>query len=166
MIPKKIDEKLQFWETEAKMLKAKLPADDKVLSSWWNLIQSFKSIMKWVSKLVSDSLKAEHFEDIFSSIGAVYEKDKSYSVQDLIDLKLDDFVELINATFKKANNELANIQQFNQIKELWNKKIKYKLAKYYPDRQTKNGEEPFQAITKFNFILIDINEIRYLVEVD
>ena len=146
-------------------MKAKLPADDKVWSSWWNLIQSFKNIMKWVSKLVSDTLKHEHFEEIFTSIGVVYERDKSYTTQELIDLRLDDFVELITSIYKKANYELFTMQMFNQIKELWTNKIKFKLAKYFPERE-KNPDESYQRITNFNFVLIDINEIRYLVEVN
>ena len=57
MNTKKVEEKLIFWETEARELKNKLPTDDKVWYSWWNMIQSFKNVMKWISKLVSDSLK-------------------------------------------------------------------------------------------------------------
>jgi len=56
-MPKKIEEKIASWEGEAKRMQAKLPADDRVWAAWWNMIQSFKNIMKWTSKLVSDSLK-------------------------------------------------------------------------------------------------------------
>ncbi len=84
----------------------------------------------------------------------------------MIDLQLDDFVDLISSTYKKATNELVNIQQFNQIKDVWLTRIKFKLAKYYPVRNEKKFEESstFHTILDFNFILIDINEIRYMAQ--
>jgi hypothetical protein len=43
--------------------------------------------------------------------------------------------------------------------------VKYKLAKYFPGKtEEASMEESYHTITNFNFILIDINEIRYLVE--
>jgi hypothetical protein len=61
LIPKKIEEKIASWESEAKRMQPKLPDDDRVWSAWWNMIQSFKNTMKWTSKLVSDSLKVIFF---------------------------------------------------------------------------------------------------------
>lgn len=147
-------------------MKTRLPEDDRVWSAWWNLIQSFKSIMKWISKLVSGTLKEEHFEEIFSSIGVSYHKEKAYTTQELIDLKLDDFADLITSIYKKANYELFTMQLFNQIKDLWTNKVKFKMAKYFPGKKEENPNESYQKITNFNFVLIDINEIRYLVEVN
>ena len=95
----------------------------------------------------------------------VYDRQRSYTIQDFLDLKLDDFVELINSTYKKANSELINVQQFNHIRDLWYNKVKFKLAKYFSGKtQEASMEESYHTITNFNFILIDINEIRYLVE--
>ena len=76
--------------------------------------------------------KPEHFEELFSAMGLVMDKEKNYTIQDLIDLKFEDYVDLIFNLNKRAVDELFNMQQFNQITDLWNNKINFKLAKNFP----------------------------------
>lgn len=54
---KKVEEKLQFWESEAQKIKPMIANEDKVWLSWWDLLISFKAHMKWISKLASDTFK-------------------------------------------------------------------------------------------------------------
>lgn len=54
---KKIEEKILFWEMQAKEIKKSLIEEDQVWSSWWNLLTMFKSNMNWIEKLASDVFK-------------------------------------------------------------------------------------------------------------
>jgi len=54
---KKVEGKLQFWESEAQKLKKLVEEEDKVWLSWWDLLVSFQIHMKWISKLASDTFK-------------------------------------------------------------------------------------------------------------
>lgn len=56
---KKVENKLQFWEDEAQKLKQLVVSEDKVWLSWWDMLMSFKSHMKWISKLASDTFKVK-----------------------------------------------------------------------------------------------------------
>ena len=54
---KKVEAKLQFWESEAQKLKTLVGSEDKVWLSWWDLLTNFQAHMKWISKLASDTFK-------------------------------------------------------------------------------------------------------------
>jgi hypothetical protein len=69
---------------------------------------------------------------LFTSIGLVFDPNKDYTIQDLIDLKLDDYIDLINLIFKGANTESSQSHQLNQIIDLWSNKLQFKLAKNFP----------------------------------
>ncbi|CAF0731757.1 unnamed protein product, partial [Brachionus calyciflorus] len=130
---KKIEEKLAFWEGQAQEIKKTLlDDDDKVWSSWWDLLVTFKMNMTWIDKLASDIFKDEHFQELLAAIGLEYIPKKVYTVQDLIDLKLLDYSDLINQIYKRGWIDSNHIVQFNSIIELWNSKLKYKLAKNFP----------------------------------
>ena len=88
--------------------------------------------MRWIEKLANENFKDMHFEELFNSIGLKYNPKKEYTVQELIDLKLDDFADVIIKIFKSSNNELLQLQQLNAIVDLWTSKIRFKLAKNFP----------------------------------
>ncbi len=92
----RIEEKLSLWDSEAKLLKASLAEDDRVWLSWNNQIQSFRLIMRWVSKLLDGTFKEDDFEELFAAIGKVYDRCCEYTVQDFMDLRFDDYMDLIN----------------------------------------------------------------------
>lgn len=129
---KKIEDKLNLWDQESKNLKTNLADDDRVWLSWNNQIQSFKLIMRWISKLIDGTFNDDDFDELFSAVGKLYDKENDYTIQNFIDMKLDDHIDLINAIYKRANTNLTSIKLFEKIKETWQRKIKYKLAKNYP----------------------------------
>ena len=66
----------------------------------------------------------------------------------MIDLKLNDYVDLINAIYKRAYLEQNNIQQFNQVEDLLNNKLKFKLAKHFDIKLYDSGKILFIQIDK------------------
>jgi len=137
---KKIEDKLNAWELEANNLKAIIGDDDQVWLSWWNLIKSFGANMKWIKKITSDSFKQTHFIELFSAIGLEYDPNKDYTIQDFIDFRLDEYADLIDSIYKRCSVEYQNILKFEGLKELWHKKIQFKLAKTFPIKLYKAGE--------------------------
>ena len=158
---KKVEAKLQFWESEAQKLKNLVGSEDKVWLSWWDLLTNFQAHMKWISKLASDTFKVssliyrlialkhllidyfsktEHFIELFSALGLVYDPNDPYTIQTLIDLKIPDYLDLINAIFKRALNEANHVQQLTAIHEIWSSKLKFKLAKNFPIQLFKSGK--------------------------
>lgn len=113
---------------------------DRVWLNWWNLLQSFRQNMKWASKLASDYFRTEHFNELFSAIGLTYDKDKLYTLQELIDLNLDEHAELINRIHRRAMAELQLTEQFNSIEQLWYNKLIFNLAKHFPINIYKTGK--------------------------
>lgn len=67
-----------------------------------------------------------------AAIGLEYDPNKAYTVEELIDLRLMDYIDLINAIYKRGFIDSKHIGQLNSIVELWNSKLKYKLAKHFP----------------------------------
>ncbi len=129
---KKIEEKVLHWEIKIEDFKKIIGEEDKVLINWKSILDSFKFSLKWISKLGSSTFRNEEFQELFSAIGIEYDIKKSYTIQDLIDLKLDEFTDLIDIIYKKSFTEINQIQKFDHIKELWNNKLKFKLAKNFP----------------------------------
>ena len=85
-----------------------------------------------------------------------FDPKKTYTVQDLIDLKLSDYVDLVNAIYKRAFLEQNNIQQFNQVEDLINNKLKFKLAKHFDIKLYNSGRwKPLHLIwsTRLNWRL-------------
>ncbi len=132
VVTKRIEEKLQLWETEARDMKPLLPEDDRVWLSWSNQIQSFRMVMKWVSKLLDGVFTDDDFEELFAAVGRQYDPAANYTVQDLIDFKFDDYTDLINGIYRRGHLNVISKQQLAQVRELWSRKIKFKLAKNYP----------------------------------
>jgi hypothetical protein len=52
---------------------------------------------------------------------------------------LDDYIDVINSIYKRANINLESSEQLIQINDLWNKKLKFKLAKNYPLKPLNQG---------------------------
>ncbi len=136
---KKIEEKVEFWANEAQKLRKHVNERDRVWLSWWNLLESFKENMKWASKLSTEQFKTEHFNELFSAIGLNYDLNKNYTLQELIDLNLDEHAELINRIYKRALSELKLNQQFATIEQLWSNKLVFNLAKHFPINIYKTG---------------------------
>jgi hypothetical protein len=136
---KQVYEKINFWEEESQRLKKNLDDDDKVWMSWYGLIQSFTFTMKWVSKLASNQFKTKHFNELFAAIGLVFDENKMYTIQELIDLHLEDFKDLISRIYKRAFSELKLIEQFNSIENFWSTKLNYNLAKHFSMSFYKEG---------------------------
>ncbi len=129
---KKVNEKLEFWEQEAHEMTEIISQEDNVWISWRNLMSGFKMNMRWIEKLASDSFKDSHFEELFTSIGLKYDPKKEYTIQDLIDLKLDDFADLIGLIYRASNSENFQSQQLSSIVEMWTSRLQFKLAKNFP----------------------------------
>jgi len=89
-------------------------------------------VMKWVSKLLDGVFTDDDFEELFAAIGKEYDRTAEYTIQDLIDFKFDDFNDLINSIYKRGHINMISSQQVVQVKELWTRKIKFKLAKSFP----------------------------------
>lgn len=100
---KRVGEKLDLWDCEAKSLRASLSEDDRVWLSWNNVIQSFRMIMRWICKLLDGTFRDDDFEELFAAIGKVYDRECEYTVQDFIDFKFDDYMDLINGIYKRAH---------------------------------------------------------------
>lgn len=88
--------------------------------------------MKWISKLATDYFTTAYFNELFSAIGLNYDEAKTYTLEELIDLNLDEHAELIARIYKRAMNEIQLIQQFNQIDNFWSTKLEFNLAKHFP----------------------------------
>jgi hypothetical protein len=54
---KKVEQKFEFWQSEAMRLKKSLNDKDAVLQEWLSLLESFKINMKWIGKLSDDVFK-------------------------------------------------------------------------------------------------------------
>lgn len=129
---KSIYEKLNFWDQKAQEITEIISKEDQVWLSWKNLLSSFRGHMKWIERLASESFKTEQFQELFNSIGLVYDPNKEYTVQNLMDLKLDLYADLIALIHKNSNNEMSQCQLLNSIRDMWNYKLKFKLAKNFP----------------------------------
>ena len=104
------------------------------------MLQAFKDNMRWASKLASEQFKTEHFIELFSAIGLNYDANRAYTLQELIDLNLDEHSELINRIYKRALTELKLNQQFSSIENLWSNKLLFNLAKHFPINVYKTGK--------------------------
>jgi hypothetical protein len=104
------------------------------------MLQSFKDNMRWASKLASEQFRTEHFIELFSAIGLNYDANRAYTLQELIDLNLDEHSELINRIYKRALTELKLNQQFAAIENLWSNKLIFNLAKHFPINVYKTGK--------------------------
>lgn len=105
----------------------------------------------------------EHFEELFSALGLVYNPKEAYTIQNLIDLHIPDYYDLINAIYKRALNESNYLQQFNFISESWNTKLKFKLAKNFPIKVYVNGK---LANAYYQLILPDLNGFIFCADKD
>jgi hypothetical protein len=111
---------------------------------WYGLIQSFAYTMKWVSKLASNQFEIKHFNELFSAMGLVFDENKIYTIQELIDLHLEDFKDLISRIYKRAVSERKLIEQFNSIEQFWFTKLNYSLAKHFSMNFYKDGLQRFK----------------------
>lgn len=87
--------------------------------------------------------KNEHFVELFAALGLTFDPNDPYNIQTLIDLKIPDYLDLINAIYKRALAESNHLQQLNLIDEFWRSKLKYKLAKSFPIKLYKTGKFSF-----------------------
>jgi hypothetical protein len=129
---KKIEEKVLHWDTKIEEFRKNLGDDDKVLLNWKSILDSFKFNLKWISKIASSTFRTEEFQELFSAIGISFDQNKLYTINELIDLKLDEYVDLINGIYKKSFTETNQIQKFESIRDIWINKLKFKLAKNFP----------------------------------
>jgi hypothetical protein len=136
---KKVNEKLDFWEQEAHEMTKIISQEDTVWISWRNLLSGFKINMKWIEKLASESFKDSHFDELFTSIGLKHDPKKEYTIQDLIDLKLDNYADLIGLIYRASNSENFQSQQLSSIIEMWTTRIQFKLAKNFPMKLYKSS---------------------------
>lgn len=77
--------------------------------------------------------------ELFSALGLAYDPNDPYTIQTLIDLKIPEYIDLINAIFKRALGEANHLQQLATINEIWTSKLKFKLAKNFPIQLFKSG---------------------------
>lgn len=83
--------------------------------------------------------KNEHFVDLFCALGLKFDPNEPYTIQNLIDMKIPDYLDLINAIYKRALGEADHLQQLASLNEWWSSKLKFKLAKNFPIQLFKSG---------------------------
>jgi hypothetical protein len=143
---KKINEKLEFWEHEAQAMTEIISQEDSVWISWRNLMSTFKGHMRWIEKLASDSFKDPQFDELFTSIALKFDPKKEYTVQELIDLRLDDYADLIGLIYRASNSENFQSQKLSLITEMWTNRIQFKLAKNFPAKLYKSSNFDLQTV--------------------
>lgn len=81
-----------------------------------------------------------------AAIGLEYNPKKVYTVEELMELRLMDYIDLINSIYKRGSIDSNHIAQFNSIVELWTSKLKYKLAKHFPIKLYKQDKFKLEKI--------------------
>ena len=120
-------------ENESSVARSGADEDDKVWSSWREVLNSFKFNLKWTSKLADSGVfSAADFVELFSAIGLVYEASRAYTMHELIALKVDEHIDLIASIHKRSYTQAKYREQLEAIRELWSVRVKFKLAKKFP----------------------------------
>eukprot|EP00106_Octopus_bimaculoides_P016654 XP_014784096.1 PREDICTED: dynein heavy chain 8, axonemal-like [Octopus bimaculoides] len=125
-------QKIEEWKTAAQTLKSLLPFGDSVLKFWEQHLDNFMRPLPLLEVMSSPFLKSRHWQSMFDGMGAVYDVQKDYIVEELISLKLAKHEQTIMAIYRTAVAEHDLKIRLKKMKHEW-EQLRFKLFKYIPE---------------------------------
>ncbi|XP_052798483.1 dynein heavy chain domain-containing protein 1-like isoform X5 [Mya arenaria] len=145
---KKALEKVIEWQSAVGQLKPYLPPQDRVLTSWFKMLQDFKKDLPVLHKLANDALKERHWKAIFVGMNESYDPKKQFTVSDLLTYDLKDHEQLVNQIYLGAVAEYDLEQKIGHMKKFWLER-EFKLAKHIPDSLLASKEIKLRQLKEY-----------------
>lgn len=128
-----------------------------------NFIDATNDVTNYVESLMHllrNCVQVWHWRQIFHGLGREYDPAKHYKVQDLINLHLSVYSQLIDGVLASAVEAYGVEQRFNKIRSFWEER-EFKLAKHVLDSTQESG----QNVNSLLFVnsYISIKYLRFLL---
>jgi len=101
-----------------------------------------------------------HWKQIFHGIGREYDPSKRYKVDDMINLHLTVYSQLVDSILSSAVEAYGVEHRFNEIRSFWMER-EFKLAKHVLDSAQKSGQNVILLCTDYFCSILYLNHTSY-----
>ncbi|XP_051882448.1 dynein heavy chain domain-containing protein 1 [Pristis pectinata] len=174
-----VQSELDGWLSIAERLRASVPADDKILLAFDEVVSEFKLFLPILADMSLPEMKERHWKSIFTEIGETWHTEWQMKISDLLAYNLPAYSEFIRQVLAKERKESELHKLLLSVKRFW-QSCEFRLvthiamvhvAEPHPNTSQRPHSGKFQppevswtAKDSGTLILIEIERLQWHVE--